>query len=67
MTHNQFRKAIDHLGISQIGIAKLFGEKPRTIQRWIAGESRIPNTAVILIRASVLGDLTKEQVEQLHD
>ena len=60
-----FRKAIGHLGISQLGIARLFGEKPRTIRRWIAGHSRIPSTAVILIRALILGDLTKEQVEQL--
>ena len=47
--------------------ARLFGEKPRTIQRWVAGHSRIPSTAVILIRALSLGDLTKEQIEQLHD
>ena len=67
MTHTQFRKAIGHLGISQLGIARLFGEKPRTIRRWIAGHSRIPSTAVILIRALSLGDLTKEQIEQLHD
>jgi len=67
MTHTQFRKAIGHLGISQLGIARLFGEKPRTIRRWIAGHSRIPSTAVILIRALILGDLTKEQVEQLRD
>ena len=33
MTHTQFRNAIDHLGISQLGIASLFGEKPRTIRR----------------------------------
>jgi hypothetical protein len=65
MTHPQF--PIDHLGISQVGIARLFGEKSRTIQRWIAGDSRIPSTAVILIRALILGDLTKEQVEQLRD
>ena len=36
--------------------ARLFGEKPRTIQRWVAGHSRIPSTAVILIRALSLGD-----------
>jgi len=40
---------------------------PRTIRRWIAGHSRIPSTAVILIRALSLGDLTKEQIEQLRD
>jgi hypothetical protein len=67
MTHTQFRNAIDHLGISQLGIASLFGEKPRTIRRWIAGHSRIPSTAVILIRALSFGSLTKEQIEQLHD
>jgi hypothetical protein len=67
MTHNQFRKALDHLEISQLGIARMFGEKPRTIRRWCAGHSRIPSTAVILIRALVLGELTKQQVEQLHD
>ena len=63
----KIRKTIDHLGISQLGIARLFGEKPRTIRRWIAGDSRIPSTAVILIRALSLGDLTKEQIEQLRD
>jgi hypothetical protein len=67
MTHTQFRNAIDHLEISQLGIAKLFGEKPRTIRRWCAGHSRIPSTAVILIRALILGELSKAQVDQLHD
>jgi hypothetical protein len=33
----------------------------------LAGHSRIPSTAVILIRALILGDLTKKQIDQLHD
>jgi hypothetical protein len=33
----------------------------------MAGHSRIPSTAVILIRTLSLGDLTKEQIEQLRD
>ena len=49
MTHTQFRKAIGHLGISQLGIARLFGEKPRIIRRWIAGHSRIPSTTVNVV------------------
>jgi hypothetical protein len=45
----------------------VYKRRPRTIRRWIAGHSRIPSTAVILIRALSLGDLTKEQIDQLRD
>ena len=29
--------------------ARLFGEKPRIIRRWIAGHSRIPSTTVNVV------------------
>ena len=67
MTPTQFRNALRHLRLGQTGMARLLGEEPRTIRRWIAGDTRIPRGTVMIIRALLVGDLTKKQIEQLRD
>ncbi len=53
MTQDQLRAAIETLGTSQAALARLVGVNPRTMRRWIAGDSPIPRTAAILIRTKV--------------
>jgi len=67
MTPTQFRNALRHLRLGQTEMARLLGEEPRTIRRWIAGDTRIPRGTVMIIRALLVGDLTKKQIEQLRD
>ena len=52
MTPTQFRNALRHLRLGQTEMARLLGEEPRTIRRWIAGDTRIPRGTVMIIRAS---------------
>ena len=67
MTPTQFRNALRHLRLGQTEMARLLGDEPRTIRRWIAGDTRIPRGTVMIIRALLVGDLTKKQIEQLRD
>lgn len=42
MTPAELRAALDRLGLSQSGAARLWGMNPRTVRRWLAGEQDIP-------------------------
>lgn len=63
MTANQFRTAIDRLGLSQVGAARLFGADPRTGRRWALGERPVPGCVAILLRLLVTGKITIEDVK----
>ncbi len=42
MKGNEFTKAIEGLGLSQVEAARLFGTYPSTVCRWINGELSVP-------------------------
>ena len=42
MTKDEFRDACSHLGMSQLGAARLLGVDGRTVRRWALGEREIP-------------------------
>lgn len=44
MTPNQYRKTIDHLGLSQGQAARLLGVSPRTSRSYALGEYEIPRS-----------------------
>lgn len=50
MTKDEYRAALDTLGLSQARAAALLGVKPRTSERWAAGEVPITETAARLLR-----------------
>lgn len=60
MTADQYRNAIQALGLSQTAAARLLGVDPRTSRRWISGERDIPAPAArfldYLIATKVSGD-----------
>jgi DNA-binding transcriptional regulator YiaG len=50
MTPNEYREAIEGLGLSQIAAARLLGVDARTSRRWASGERDIPPPAVRFLR-----------------
>lgn len=63
MTANQFRSAIDRLGLSQVGAARLVGADPRTGRRWARDERPVPKCVAILLRLLLAKKITIEDVE----
>jgi hypothetical protein len=50
MNHTEFSRAIDALGLTQVGAARFLGVDPRTCRRYVAGELPLPPTAAMLLR-----------------
>jgi len=42
MRGNEFTKAIEGLGLTQVEAARLFGTYPSTVRRWVCGELSVP-------------------------
>lgn len=63
MTKNQFRAALDRLGLSQLGAARLFGADGRTARRWALGERSVPNSVAILLRLMLAGKIAQTDIE----
>ena len=57
MTPTQFRAALDRLGLTQVGAARLLGVDARTVRRWALGERPVHPTVVVLLRAMLGGKL----------
>ena len=49
MTPQQFRYVLRQLGLNQVQTAKRLGINPRTLRRWVAGDSRIPESVSLLL------------------
>lgn len=64
MTPAQFRAALDRLGLSQVGAAKLFGYSDgRVVRRYISGERAVPAPLAILLRLMIAGKISAADVE----
>ena len=50
MTPDEYRAAIEKLGLSQVAAAKLLGVDKRTSRRWANGEREMPAPAVRFLR-----------------
>jgi DNA-binding transcriptional regulator YiaG len=61
MTPNEYREAIERLGLSQIAAARLLGVDARTSRRWASGERDVPPPAVRFLRYLIA---TKKSGEQ---
>jgi hypothetical protein len=49
MTKTQFGAALDRLGLTQVGAARLFGYDERTIRRWASGELPVPRIIEVVL------------------
>lgn len=63
MTANQYRAALDKLGLTQVGAARLLGVADRTSRRW--AEEGVDGTAAILLRLMLAGKITAADIERL--
>ncbi len=50
LTPKQLRVTLKQLGLNQVAAAKQLGVDPRTVRRWLAGDRKIPEPVVILLR-----------------
>ena len=66
MTANQFRQALDRLGFSQLGAARLFKSNDRTVRRWAIGERAVPVTVAIMLKLMLAGKITVADIENAH-
>ena len=62
MKGTEYGKAIERLGLSQVGAAKLLGVNDRTSRRWIADEVPIPHTAAMVLRMMLKYKLDVDEV-----
>jgi hypothetical protein len=66
MTANEYRAALDRLGLTQAGAARLFHADERTSRRWANGERSVPPgvqilLALLLDRTITLRDLARHR------
>jgi transcriptional regulator with XRE-family HTH domain len=62
MTANQLCKALTHLGITQIALARKLETNERTVRYWMRGEWPVPVTVALLV--NLMLD-TKTQLDDL--
>lgn len=62
MTANQYRAALEKLGLTQVGAARLFGVNEVTGRRW--AKDGVSGTAVILLRLLLAGKITQKDIEK---
>lgn len=66
MTAKQFQAAIDRLGLSQLGAARLIDADGRTARRWALGERSVPPAVAILLRLLVAGKITTDDIDNVR-
>jgi DNA-binding transcriptional regulator YiaG len=67
MTPDQYRIAIETLGLSQVAAAKLLGVDPRTSRRWACGERDVPAPAERFLRYLIATGKTGEKAMRVLD
>lgn len=50
MTANEYREALDRLGLTQAGAAKLLHVDERTSRRWALGERDVPMPVALILK-----------------
>ena len=49
MSPRQFRRALRQLRLSQVQAAQRLRVNARTVRRWVAGDSRVPESVTLLL------------------
>ena len=66
MTANEYRAALDRLGLTQTGVAWLFRPDERTSRRWARGE-RVQGGVQILIELLLDRTISVRDLERIAD
>jgi DNA-binding transcriptional regulator YiaG len=61
VTADEYRSAIERLGLSQVAAAKLLGVDDRTSRRWASGERDVPHPAARFLRYLIATRKTGDQ------
>lgn len=67
MSPDEYRAAIERLGLSQVAAARLLGVDERTSRRWANGERDVPAPAVRFLRYLLATRKTGEQAMKVLD
>jgi DNA-binding transcriptional regulator YiaG len=67
MTSDQYRNAIEKLGLSQVAAARLLGVDARTSRRWACGERDVPAPAERFLRYLIATGKTGEKAMRVLD
>ena len=65
MTGAEYRKAIKHLGLSQVSAAKFLGVDETTSRRWVANKHPIPDAVAMLLSTMVSQGLVPGEVANI--
>jgi hypothetical protein len=65
MTANQYRAALDKLGLTQVGAARLLDVNEATSRRW--ARYGVTGTAAIVLRLLATGKITVKDIKAAHD
>lgn len=63
MTATDLRAHIARLGLTQSGLAHALGVETRTVQRWAAGQSDVPEPVARLLRVADRGLIERLRLE----
>jgi hypothetical protein len=63
---NQYRRAIDLIGLSQVKASVLFGVSRKQSPRWARGEAPIPGAVAKLLRLMIAREISPEEVNRLE-
>jgi DNA-binding transcriptional regulator YiaG len=67
MTAEEFRAAIDEIGLSQVQAARMLNANERTARRWASGEIDIPTPVAIVLRLMLRYRISPRTVRRLWD
>lgn len=65
MNKAQYRKSLDHLELSVVGAAPIFGISRRQSQRYAAGETPIPGPFAKLLRLMIKMKISPEDIAKI--
>ena len=64
MTPTELRTILQHLCLTQAGVAAVLGVSERAVRAWIAGYRNVPAAEQKLLRLMLDGTVTAEQVQR---
>jgi DNA-binding transcriptional regulator YiaG len=62
MDQDQFRFALDKLGLTQVGAAHLLNVNERTLRRWATGDQPVPLAVAYLLAIMIRHKITPEML-----
>jgi len=65
MTADEYREAIERVGLTQVGAAEFFNVADTTSRRWIAGRHPIPDAVAMTLRLMIRYNLTPAKVRSI--